>query len=689
MNFLSPGAFFLGLLLPVIVAFYLLKLRRVEQEVSSTYLWRRMIRDVEANAPWQRLRFNWLMVLQLLFLAALILALTRPFTWAEGAGGQAAIFILDTSASMSAKDVSPNRLESAKQRAGQLIDGLPDTARVTLIEAGKEANVRLSASLDRRQAHQALESIHGGTGSSDMAVALQLASAIAARQSGAEVIVLSDGRVEIPKQMNLKGALRYIPFGLSGENLAISMLNLEPEPGNAGLTAFIQVTNYGEKPANRHLSVLADGQLVNAFDLTKIDPGLPRSIIAEGLPADSQVVEARLDPSETDALPLDDQATAVHTAAATLPVQLVTSGNLFIQTALRLLPGVAVTEQQIDGTADEPVGTPQAAATASAAPLPSPTPATALASTSPTLTIYDGLVPGSLPETGNLLFIAPPGSTEFFTTTGLVENLTVRAVDPADLLLQNISLDQVNILDAVQIPLPAWATPVVAGDLTTTGESGQNAENIPLIFRGEVQGRRIVVIAFDLRHSDLPLQVAFPLLWTNLIDWLAPGAGGLLPPQVNPGETLTFRAPGASSGSSASVTRPDGKTVPVQTDGGQFVYNDTDQIGLYDVHFASDGQNAPADVRFAVNLFSPPESTLKPAANLPNITAQNGAASGNQQQSRHEWWRPLAFLALGLLMGEWLVYQRAALVQIKDRLRNWAKFGSSANLPRKEKTGLR
>jgi hypothetical protein len=688
MNFIAPGAFFLGLLLPVIVAFYLLKLRRVEQEVSSTYLWRRMVRDVEANAPWQRLRFNWLMVLQLLFLAALILALTRPFTWAEGAGGQAAIFILDTSASMSAKDVSPNRLESAKRRAGQLIDDLPDTARVTLIEAGKEANVRLSASLDRRQAHQALDSIQGGTGSSDMAVALQLASAIAARQSGAEVIVLSDGRVAIPKQMNLKGALRYIPFGLSGENLAISMLNLEPEPGNAGLTAFIQVTNYGEKSVSRHLSVLVDGQLVNAFDLAEIDPGLPRSIIAEGLPADSQVVEARLDPSETDALPLDDQAAAVHSAAATLPVQLVTSGNLFIQTALHLLPGVTVTEQQIDRTVDEPGGPPQASATPGAAPLPSPTPA-ALASTTPALTIFDGVTPDALPSTGNLLFIAPPGATEYFTPTGLVENPTVRAVDPADPLLQNISLDQVSILDAVQIALPAWATPVVAGDLAATDKNGQNTENIPLIFRGEVQGRRIVVIAFDLRHSDLPLQVAFPLLWTNLIDWLAPGAGGIVPPQVNPGETLTFRSPGGSSVPSASVTRPDGKTVPVQTDGNQFVYNDTDQIGLYQLHFTGADQNAPADVRFAVNLFSPQESTLKPAANLPNIAAQTGTASGSQQQSRHEWWRSLAFLALGLLMGEWLVYQRAALVQIKDRLLHWAKFGPPANPPRKEKTGLR
>ena len=58
MSFLTPLAFTLAILLPIIIAMYLLKLRRTEQVVSSTYLWQRMVRDLEANAPWQRLRRN-------------------------------------------------------------------------------------------------------------------------------------------------------------------------------------------------------------------------------------------------------------------------------------------------------------------------------------------------------------------------------------------------------------------------------------------------------------------------------------------------------------------------------------------------------------------------------------------------------------------------------------------------------
>ena len=136
MNFLTPLAFILAITLPIIIAMYLLKLRRIEQEVSSTYLWQRMVRDVEANAPWQRLRRNLLLLLQLSFLLLLIFSLVRPFTWVAGRNSQATILILDTSASMAATDVPPSRLESAKRQAASIVSNLPEESRTTLIAAG-------------------------------------------------------------------------------------------------------------------------------------------------------------------------------------------------------------------------------------------------------------------------------------------------------------------------------------------------------------------------------------------------------------------------------------------------------------------------------------------------------------------------------------------------------------------------
>lgn len=664
MNFLAPGAFFLGLLLPVIVVFYLLKLRRIEQNIPSVYLWRRMVRDVEANAPWQRLHFNLLMILQLLFLVALILALTRPFTWAEGAGGQSAIFILDTSASMSAIDVTPSRLESARQRARQLINDLPDSARVTVIEAGREALVRLSSSLDRRQAFQALDAIHAGTASSDMAVALELASAIAARQSGTEIFVLSDGRVELPERLALRGTLRYLPFGLSGENQAISLLTLEPAPGGRGMTAFAQISNYGSQPASRRLSLYADGQLVNVYDLQEIPPGRQQTVLAEDLPATTQLIEARLEPNSGsfgDIFALDDIAQAVQPQVRPVNVNLVGGNNLFIRTALSLLPGITLTqiEPQVTPNADTnsqstpvvPTGTPTPSSdnTASAAPSPAD------------LTIYDNQpAPEVLPD-GNLLFIAPPASTSLFTIQGTVENPQPRALDLNDPILEHVTLSDISVLDAVDVALPDWALPVIGGDL-------QDGSSVPLLFRGEVEDRRVAVLAFDLHHSDLPLNIAFPLMWVNLINWLAPGASSLIPVQVAPGENITFASPGTfTAGDEAqivTITRPDGSSVQVEAESGRYIYADTTQLGLYRVSF---GSSSP-ELLFTVNLFSPQESSLLPADNLPGLLDQQNPGSQGTQLGQREWWRPLAFLALGLLFGEWLVYQRAGLVRLKDLL---------------------
>lgn len=137
MSFLAPLALLAAAVIgPIIVAMYLLKLRREERTVSSTFLWQKMVRDVEANAPWQRLRRNILLLLQLLILALLVLALARPFFRAEGISGRNLIVIIDRSASMGATDAGETRLEAAKQQAITLIDQLPDGGRATVIAAG-------------------------------------------------------------------------------------------------------------------------------------------------------------------------------------------------------------------------------------------------------------------------------------------------------------------------------------------------------------------------------------------------------------------------------------------------------------------------------------------------------------------------------------------------------------------------
>jgi hypothetical protein len=193
MNFLAPLGFGLLILIPPIIALYFLKLRRQDHPVSSIYLWQRFVRDVEANAPWQRLRRNLLLLLQILFMLALIFAVTRPATEAEGVAGQTMVLILDTSASMTTLDGDAGaglggavtRLEQAQNEARNLATNLPDDARITIIAAaGGEANLLVSASRNRRQVLEAIDAARPTSLGSDLGPALSLAEAIVARCAG-------------------------------------------------------------------------------------------------------------------------------------------------------------------------------------------------------------------------------------------------------------------------------------------------------------------------------------------------------------------------------------------------------------------------------------------------------------------------------------------------------------------------
>lgn len=632
MSFLAPlaliGAAIIG---PIIVAMYLLKLRRQEQTVSSTFLWQRMVRDVEANAPWQKLRRNLLLLLQLLLLLLLVLALARPFFHTAGIAGRNLILIIDRSASMGAVDTESSRLEAAKAQAIRLVDQLPDGGRATVIAAGGRMEVPAAATTDLRELRNAIKAIElKNGGGSDLSQALTLAAALAAREEQSEVAIISDGNVTVPEDLSVPATVRYFPIGRGNDNVAISAFALQPSA--AGQTLFAQTTNYGSAPVTRRLDIYLDGALFNAYNLT-LEPGREQSIVAE-IPPQVAVAEARL--SAEDALPTDNRAWAVSTLGDQTNVRIIGPGNRFLETGLALLPGIQSTL----------VPTSTATFTETTAQVP--------------MTILDGVIPPTLPP-GNLFFIAPPRSTEFFSVTGDIEFPSIRPISGDEPLLRNVSLSEVSVLKAARIVPGTWARVVVDSD------------GSPLLVAGERDGRRIVVLAFDLHQSDLPLQVAFPLLLSNLVGYLSPGSGAEAA-QLAPGQPLALQVD--PSITEFILTRPDGTQIRSNTDdslrvqSGQVVYADTDMLGVYTLDEYKDGA-LEARQRYTVNLFAPGESNVGPQQDLA-VTQSSGISSTitRDRVGRQEFWRWLAALALFVLIVEWLVYQRNGIAYLRERWRN-------------------
>jgi hypothetical protein len=171
------------------------------------------------------------------------------------------------------------------------------------------------------------------------------------------------------------------------------------------------------------------------------------------------------------------------------------------------------------------------------------------------------------------------------------------------------------------------------------------------------------MLAFDLRRSDLPLRVAFPLLIANLVDALVPGGASGIPAAVEPGEAVALPAPPQAV--ALSVRAPDGQAYSLEPSAGRAVFDHTGLSGVYEVAWQDSAGQSQALGRFAVNLFDAHESDIAPRQTLP-LASQSAAGAGDQEspRARDEWWRPIAWLALLVLVAEWLLSHRGQLARL-------------------------
>jgi Ca-activated chloride channel homolog len=617
MSFAAPAAFLLAPLLGVIVAFYMLRVRREDRRVPSTFLWRALRQDPPATAPWQPPRRNLLLLLQLLCLAVLILALARPYRLSKEIVGHNLIVLVDRSASMAATDVAPSRLEAAKRQILDLVASAGD-ARVTLIAFDDSVEVLAAAQADPATLRAAVDRLQPVPVRGRLDDALTFATALAEGQPDTQIVLLSDGNLTLPADVTVPAPLHYIPIGQDDANQAVTALSISDRPGGAPPQLFAQVANFAAQPVVRRVETSLDGQLYDARDIS-IASGARESFTLD-LPADARLAETRL--QGPDALPLDDAAWAVRGPSAQARVTLVSSGNRFLETALGLLPAVAAVTV-VSGTAGTRYGLTDVA-------------------------VLDRVVTSPLPP-GNLLIIAPDSPLGSIQIAGQLTDPKARVVRPEHRLVANARLDDVAILSATALELGAEWVPIVVADV--------DGRTWPLIADGTVDGRPAVVIAFDLRQSDLPLRPAFPLLMAAAMDLLAPSTVAGLPSTVAPGEPVSLRL--SPQVDAAWVIDPAGNRHSLAISGGATRVEDTLALGPYRVeaHTAQGNQ----DAAFVVNLASAEESDIRPRPTLGIQQAGATSTGGVASQGRRELWWPLGLLALALLLAEWAYDHRAGL----------------------------
>ncbi len=684
MPFTTPLALLGLLFIPAVIAMYLLKLRRDETVVPSTLLWTRLVADVEANAPWQKLRRSLLLLLQLLLVAALALLAARPFLDRPAGLARDIVLVMDTSASMAATDVVPNRLTAAKQVAIDALKELPTGGKVSVIAADRSARIVVNESTDLARVRQAIEGIAATRARGDLGDALELASKLAARSGQAQVLVATDAALAARPAGRVSAPVKVLSVGRERKNQAIVALAVRTAPSAVTRSVFVSVANLDLEAAGRRLEVWGDDRLIEVRDV-QLDPQARSDVIIDDLPRDVRTVEVRLtgsDPAVTaapDQLAVDDRAWAVVPPDRTRLVLLVGEGDPYLETALSYLPDVelfGVTPAQYGPATERTDGRPW------------------------DLVIFEGYLPASLPRSA-ILAIAPPRTSALGDVTGKLTNPGIGSLDTDEPVLRFVDLSTTHISEAVKLTTPTWARTIVPGP-----------RGAPLLYAGTRDGLNSAVMAFEPRRSDLPLQVAFPILLANLTGELL-GSSTAPTEAVEPGTPVELHIPSGAVG--LTVTGPDGATtelVPSSTDLGTtaVTFAAADLPGVYTVTPKVDPNASPpptssgaasprpsvapsgspvvddplAPVRFVVDLFDVDESTIAPGSvaaiealgTAPDGGAGAGATPVERPTTRDELWVPIVLAILAFLCVEWALYHRDGLVRVRRSLS--ARFGRDA-----------
>ena len=646
---------------PLLVLLYFLKLKRREEAVSSTFLWRRAVQDLQVNAPFRRIRRNLLLLLQLLAMAAVLAALAGPVLALRPGPCRRYVVLIDCSASMQAMDVtdgagpgSPRtRLEEAKHQAMRFVDSLatrwtfaatgsPD--QVMVVAFDEHPKVLCTFTADKRQLAGAIDSIEPADRPSRLAEAVTVARAFMSSpgteagnrspEGSAMLVLFSDGRIQDLDQVAV-GTEEWVfhCMGRSGLNLAVTaMQTRRPYDAPQDVQVLATVANYQDSPVTTDVQVSIDANVVAVRPITV--PAARRTADSNDLTPGRATAELTLScggggvlevrQMHEDLLACDDAAWSILTPPQRLSILLVTAGNPVLEAALRACPVAKV---------DRITASEFAAMDHGRAGVEQPY----------DVIVLDNVEVSSTP-TGRFLVLGRPPADTGASVLGTVENTFIADWRSGHAVLRHCDLSSVFVAQGLRLGLPRQAM--------VLAEFGEG----PAMAVVQHPGSTFLFVAFDVLQSNWPFESSFVLFCYNALDFLAMQAAQVQAGQWRVGEPIVVE--GLVAGTPVMVSGPGlDRTAITSDDSGTVRLPPTRRAGVYRL----DSAGRPSRL-FAANLLDARESDIAPRRQITLASGQVQAQSGQVRRTDVPLWPALAALALVLVCVEWWVYSGRARI---------------------------
>jgi Ca-activated chloride channel family protein len=247
-------------------------------------------------------------------------------------------------------------------------------------------------------------------------------------------------------------------------------------------------------------------------------------------------------------------------------------------------------------------------------------------------------------DKGNLLLIDAYSPSIPVVKTGQVDSPNIMAWDRRSPLMANVNLGGLMIEQASKIQTAAALRPVI--------ESAQTG----LMFTYEQAGLKAVFLGFDLTKSDLPLKVAFPVMMSNIMNWLNPNKLNFSALQTKAGDPYQiYLRPETKE---IFTRAPNEKAEKHEVTSNPFTYTNTKKVGIYTI------TENKKRLYFTVNLVDESESDItvpdlatlaKPSSMTPATSLRTGVTR-ERVATQQPVWSWFLLCGLAILMVEWYVW---------------------------------
>jgi hypothetical protein len=593
----------------VMLALYLLDRSRRRQVVSTLRFW------VSAEQPTvvarrRRIQQPFSLLLQLASIALLLLAIAQLRLGAPASAPRDHVLILDTSAWMAARTSTRTLMDLARERARAYVRAVPARDRIMLVRADALATPATAFEPDRQKLEEAIANSQPGATALNLDQALAFARQTQSGRRAGEVVFVGTGKLaeREPGKLGLRN-LRFLSVPDAIENCGLRRIGVRRSATDPDVwEIFVSLRNYGAVPRTITLSlnfgpsVDGPGNLPAGSQRMTLAPGADREINFQFRTRSAGFLQAQILPH--DAFPADDRATLQ------LPAQ----------------PALRVTVYSADPDLLRPVlaASPQVVATFRA-----PSEYSALGPGS--LVILDRFHPPTPPQADSIWIDPPAGGSPVpvrarVSGAPLTQWLTDNALG-AGLRAKDLRLESASVFEASPDDL----------------KIAEVAEGPVMVAR---PGKpKIVVLGFHPALSAMRYELSTPLLYANLLRWMAPevfrrweltaGSVGTvkapLDPDVRPAGVRVLRedgnpAPFTLRGQSLEFFSGTAGTVRVLAGDREYVYSLT-LPQLWESKW-----DVPAETRRGIPRFATP---LREASDL---------------------WQWLALAGGAGLLAEWILY---------------------------------